>query len=57
MKGLFATTLTVLLLAGCAGHQTPASSPTLDEVFATRRSIRAYFAVTSDYAVDITRTS
>ncbi len=44
MKGLFATALAVLLLAGCAGNQTPASSPTLDEVFATRRSIRAYEA-------------
>lgn len=44
MKGLFATALGVLLLAGCAGNQTPASSPTLDEVFATRRSIRAYEA-------------
>ena len=30
MKGLFATALGVLLLAGCAGNQTPASSPTLD---------------------------
>ena len=44
MKGLFATALAVLLLASCAGNQTPASSPTLDEVFATRRSIRAYEA-------------
>ena len=44
MKGLFATALAVLLLAGCAGNQTPASSPTLDEVFATRRSIRDYEA-------------
>ena len=44
MKRLLTTTLAVLLLAGCAGNQTPASSPTLDEVFATRRSIRAYEA-------------
>ena len=43
MKGLIATALAVLLLAGCAGNQTPAS-PTLDEVFASRRSIRAYEA-------------
>ena len=35
--------LAALLLAGCAGNQTPAS-PTLDEVFASRRSIRAYEA-------------
>ena len=32
-----------LLLTGCARSQAPAS-PTLDEVFATRRSIRAYEA-------------
>ena len=32
-----------LLLSGCARNQAPAS-PTLDEVFATRRSIRAYEA-------------
>ena len=43
MKGLIATTLAAILLAGCAGNQTPAS-PTLDEVFASRRSIRAYEA-------------
>ena len=35
--------LAALLLAGCAGNQTPAS-PTLDEVCASRRSIRAYEA-------------
>jgi len=34
--------LAALLVTGCAGNQ--ASSPTLDEVFATRRSIRAYEA-------------
>jgi nitroreductase len=43
MKGLIATALAAILLAGCAGNQTPAS-PTLDEVFASRRSIRAYEA-------------
>ena len=43
MKGLFVTALAVLLAVGCAGNQTPAS-PTLDEVFASRRSIRAYEA-------------
>ena len=43
MKGLFATFFAALLLAGCAGNQSPAS-PTLDEVFASRRSIRAYEA-------------
>ena len=34
--------LSALLLTGCAGNQS--SAPTLDEVFATRRSIRAYEA-------------
>ena len=43
MKGLIATALAAILLADCAGNQTPAS-PTLDEVFASRRSIRAYEA-------------
>ena len=43
MKGLIATALAAILLAGCARNQTPAS-PTLDEVFASRRSIRAYEA-------------
>ena len=43
MRGLIATALAAILLAGCAGNQTPAS-PTLDEVFASRRSIRAYEA-------------
>ena len=43
MKGLIATALAAILLAGCAGNQAPAS-PTLDEVFASRRSIRAYEA-------------
>ena len=43
MKGLIATALAAILLAGCAGNQPPAS-PTLDEVFASRRSIRAYEA-------------
>ena len=43
MKVLIATALAAILLAGCAGNQTPAS-PTLDEVFASRRSIRAYEA-------------
>jgi nitroreductase len=43
MKGLIATALAAILLAGCAGNQTPAS-PTLDEVFCSRRSIRAYEA-------------
>ena len=43
MKGLIATALAAILLAGCAGNQAPAS-PSLDEVFASRRSIRAYEA-------------
>ena len=43
MKGLLVTALAALLAVGCAGNQTPAS-PTLDEVFASRRSIRAYEA-------------
>ena len=43
MKGIIATALAAILLAGCAGNQPPAS-PTLDEVFASRRSIRAYEA-------------
>ena len=34
--------LVALILTGCAGNQ--ASAPTLDEVFASRRSIRAYEA-------------
>ena len=43
MKGLLVTALAALLAVGCAGNQPPAS-PTLDEVFASRRSIRAYEA-------------
>ena len=43
MRGLIATALAAILLVGCAGNQTLAS-PTLDEVFASRRSIRAYEA-------------
>ena len=43
MKGLLVAALAALLAVGCAGNQTPAS-PTLDEVFASRRSIRAYEA-------------
>ena len=35
--------LAALLLSSCAGNQAP-TSPTLDEVFASRRSIRAYEA-------------
>ena len=38
----FAVLLSALTLAGCAGKQ--AAAPTLDEVFASRRSIRAYEA-------------
>ena len=45
MKRLLVTVLGALLLAGCAGRQGSApASPSLDEVFATRRSIRAYEA-------------
>lgn len=43
MKRFAIAALAALLLAGCAGNQTP-PSPTLDEVFASRRSIRAYEA-------------
>ena len=44
MKGLFRTALVALLATACANHQTPITAPTLDEVFASRRSIRAYEA-------------
>ena len=45
MKGLITTALVALLAVSCASHQTSTpASPTLDEVFATRRSIRAYEA-------------
>ena len=45
MKGLLTTALVALLAVSCASHQTSTpASPTLDEVFATRRSIRAYEA-------------
>ena len=43
MKGLFKTALVALLATACASHQAP-TAPTLDEVFASRRSIRAYEA-------------
>ena len=40
---IFSAFAALLTLAGCAGNETSsASSPTLDEVFASRRSIRAY---------------
>ena len=43
MKKILSAAFAALLLAGCAGNQAP-TSPTLDDVFATRRSIRAYEA-------------
>ena len=43
MKRLFKAALVALLATACAGHQAP-TAPTLDEVFASRRSIRAYEA-------------
>ena len=40
---IFSAFVSLLTLAGCAGKgQEAASSPSLDEVFASRRSIRAY---------------
>ena len=40
---IFSAFIALLTLAGCAGKgQEAASSPSLDEVFASRRSIRAY---------------
>ena len=40
---IFSAFIALLSLAGCAGKgQEAATSPTLDEVFASRRSIRAY---------------
>ena len=40
---IFSAFIALLSLAGCAGKgQEAASSPSLDEVFASRRSIRAY---------------
>ena len=39
---IFGAFIVLLSLAGCAGKNQEAASPTLDEVFASRRSIRAY---------------
>ena len=40
---IFGAFVALLSLAGCAGkEQDAASSPSLDEVFASRRSVRAY---------------
>ena len=39
---IFGAFIALLSLAGCAGKNQEAASPTLDEVFASRRSIRAY---------------
>jgi nitroreductase len=44
MKRSFVCLLAALLLAGCAGDRNQPASPSLDEVFASRRSIRAYEA-------------
>ena len=44
MKHSFVCLLAALLLAGCAGDHNQPASPSLDEVFASRRSIRAYEA-------------
>ena len=44
MKHSFVCLLAALLLAGCAGDRNQPASPSLDEVFASRRSIRAYEA-------------
>jgi Nitroreductase len=43
IRASFLGILSALILAGCAGNGNTAA-PTLDEVFATRRSIRAYEA-------------
>jgi nitroreductase len=39
---IFSAFIALLSLAGCAGKGKEAASPSLDEVFASRRSIRAY---------------
>ena len=44
MKRILFAAFAALLLTGCNSQQTTTTSPTLDEVFATRRSIRAYEA-------------
>lgn len=42
---LFGAVILLLALAGCSGHSTPAtSSPSFDEVFTSRRSVRNYDA-------------
>lgn len=43
MKKIFFVLAAALILGGCAGNSN-STAPTLDEVFATRRSIRAYEA-------------